>query len=58
MKGLTQRTQTIGTCFVSYVGKANFGAAEYRAQNETYIRERGRKRRESQCLSGFREIER
>ena len=33
MKGLTQRTQTIGTCFVSYVGKANFGAAEH------YIRE-------------------
>ena len=33
MKGLTQRTQTIGTCFVSYVGKANFGAAE------RYIRE-------------------
>ena len=32
-KGLTQRTQTMTTCFVSYVGKANFGAAE------RYIRE-------------------
>lgn len=33
MKGLTQRTQTMTSCFISYVGKANFGAAE------RYIRE-------------------
>ena len=33
MKGLTQRTQTMTSCFISYVGKANFGAAEH------YIRE-------------------
>ncbi len=29
----TQRTQTMTSCFISYVGKANFGAAE------RYIRE-------------------
>ena len=28
MKGLTQRTQTMTSCFISYVGQANFGAAE------------------------------
>ena len=33
MKGLTQRIQTMTSCFISYVGKANFGAAE------RYIRE-------------------
>ena len=33
MKGLTQRTQTMTSCFISYVDKANFGAAE------RYIRE-------------------
>ncbi len=33
MKGLTQRTLAMGSCFISYVGKANFGAAEH------YIRE-------------------
>ena len=33
MKGLTQRTQTMTSCFISYVGKANFGASEH------YIRE-------------------
>ena len=33
MKGLTQRTLAMGSCFISYVGKANFGAAE------RYIRE-------------------
>ena len=33
MKGLTQHTQTMTSCFISYVGKANFGAAE------RYIRE-------------------
>lgn len=33
MKGLTQRTQTMTSCFIAYVGKANFGAAE------RYIRE-------------------
>ena len=33
MKGLTQRTLAMGSCFISYVGKANFGATE------RYIRE-------------------
>ena len=33
MKGLTQRTLAMGSCFISYVGKANFAATE------RYIRE-------------------
>ena len=33
MKGLTQRTLAMGSCFISYVGKANFSATE------RYIRE-------------------